>query len=131
MNEEYFCQYCGDSHKELLFLTSGFCSKSPSNRHQLYQGTMRGRQGWDRKNFRFYGKNHHCFCKYCGHCHVTIAMLTNKPCAKSPAGHHLPHEGEDKPIYTCKYCDSFSRSIKRLTRGSCSASPNKHHQPSE
>ena len=136
MNEEYFCKYCGDSHAVLSFLMSGVCPKSPNRRHQLYNGIRRGRQGGVRKGrnvyFRYYGKNHHYFCKYCGYPHVTITELARKgSCKKSPTGFHLPYEGEDKLVYVCKYCGSFSRSIKTLTRGSCSASPNRHHQPEE
>jgi hypothetical protein len=128
MAKEYFCKYCGDSHAALSFLISGDCSKSLNHRHQLYVGSRRGCQGMDEK-FRFHGRNHHYYCKYCGHPHVRISLLTNFHCAKSPTGYHQPYEGEDKPIYTCKYCASSSRSIKGLTRGSCSKSPNKHHQP--
>jgi len=133
MDKKYFCKYCGDSHAVLLFLTSGVCLKSPNRRHLLYKGSKRGRQGGRRKGrwHRYFGKNYHYFCKYCGHPHVTIAELTGMPCVKSPTGYHQPYEGEDKPVYNCKYCGSFSRSVKRLTRGSCSASPNKHHQPVE
>ena len=128
MEKEYYCLYCGESHFAKSFLTSGVCSKSPNRRHRFYTGTMRGRQGSDEKG-RFYGKNHHYYCKYCGHCHVTISSLTAMPCKKSPTGFHQPYEGKDKPIYVCKYCTSFSRSIKKLTRGSCSVSPNRHHVP--
>jgi DNA-directed RNA polymerase subunit RPC12/RpoP len=130
MAEEYYCKYCGDSHAALSFLMSGDCPKSPNRRHQLYVGSRRGREGGDGKG-RYYGKNRHYRCKYCGHPHVTIAELTEMLCIKSPNGYHQPYEGEDKPNYVCKYCGSSSRSIERLTRGSCSASPNKHHQPEE
>jgi transcription elongation factor Elf1 len=130
MAGEYYCKYCGDSHAALSFLTSGVCSKSPNRRHQLYMGSRRGREGADGKG-RYHGKNHHYYCKYCGHPHVSIVALTGMFCTKSPAGYHQPYEGEDKPNYVCKYCGSSSRSIKRLTRGSCSASPNSHHQPAE
>ena len=130
MDEKYFCKYCGDSNADLLFLLSGVCSKSPNSRHQLYHGSRRGREGGNKKG-RYFGKNYHYFCKYCGHCHVTIAWLSMMPCAKSPSGYHEPYEGEDKPVYVCMYCDSFSRSIKSLTRGSCSVSLNRHHQPVE
>ena len=128
MNDKYYCSYCGDSQAVLSFLTSGVCSKSPNRRHQLYMGSLRGRQGSDEKG-RFYGRNYHYHCKYCGHPHVSISELTTKPCKESPTGYHQPYEGKDKPMYFCKYCSSFSRSIKNLTRGSCSASPNKYHQP--
>jgi len=130
MAKTYFCKFCGITYTKLSLLLSGVCSKSPTDRHKPYEGTKRGRQGYDR-NFRFYGKNYHYYCKYCGHPHVTISALTNMHCPKSPTGYHVPYEGEDKPIYTCKYCDSFSKSIKTLTRGSCHISPNKHHQPAE
>jgi len=130
MNETYFCKYCGFTSTDLSLLLTGFCPNSPIGYHKLYEGTKRGRQGYDKK-YRFYGKNYHYHCKYCGHPHVTIFYLTSMRCKKSPTGYHIPYEGEDKPVYTCKYCDSFSKSIKKLTRGSCSMSPNKHHQPAE
>jgi hypothetical protein len=136
MDNEYYCKYCGDFHAALSFsfltldLATGVCSKSPNGRHQPYTGTMRGREGYDRKGRR-YGKNRYYYCTYCGHPHIEIARLTAMPCARSPTGYHQPYEGEDKPRYVCKYCGSFSRSIEGLTRGSCSASPNKHHQPAE
>jgi len=111
MEEKYFCKYCGDSNAVLMFLTSGVCSKSPNRKHQIYHGTKRGRQGGTEfKNYeiskykwsRYYGKNRHYFCKYCGHPHVTIAEITRLSCTKSPTGYHQPYEGEDKPIYICK-----------------------------
>ena len=130
MEEKYFCKYCGDYQTELLYLLNSVCSKSPSSYHQLYHGSKRGRQGGTKEG-RYFRKNYHYFCKYCGHPHVTIAELTRMSCIKGPSGYHQPYEGEDKPIYVCKYCDSFSKSIKCLTRGSCPTSPNKHHQPKE
>ena len=130
MDEIYYCKFCGITNTDFFSLLSGMCSKSPNDRHKLYEGTKRGRQGYDKK-YRFYGKNYHYICMYCGKTHVTISKLTEMQCQKSPSGFHVPYEGEDKAVYTCKYCNSFSKTIKKLMRGSCSMSPNKHHQPAE
>ena len=130
MNEDYFCKFCGDSHAALTFLTYSACTKSPDKHHHIYKGTKRGRQVDDEKG-RYYRKNYHYYCKYCGHPHVMIAELTGMSCEKSPTGYHQPFEGEDQSLHSCKYCNNSSKTIKALTKGYCSQSPNGYHQPQE
>jgi hypothetical protein len=110
---KYYCKYCGSSSVSIAGLTGGSCSKSPSKRHQPYEGNEKSKY----------------YCEYCGLSSGSIAGLTSGPCSKSPSKHHQPYEGNEQSKYICKYCGLSAGSIAGLTGGSCSKSPNKHHQP--
>jgi hypothetical protein len=109
-----FCKYCGSSNFGTVqqMLTSA-CSKSPTGKHQPYQGAPR----------KFY------VCQYCATESASFEQLVLSPCSKSPRKYHDAYEGTEKTTYTCKECGFESRSFKQLVLSPCSKSPRKYHNP--
>jgi DNA-directed RNA polymerase subunit RPC12/RpoP len=113
MAEKFYCKWCGSSYSSISSLTSNSCSKSPTKRHQPYEG----------------GEKSKYYCEYCGSSYSSISNLTSNSCSKSPTKYHQPYEGDEKSKYICKHCGSSYSSISNLTSNSCSKSPTKYHQP--
>jgi DNA-directed RNA polymerase subunit RPC12/RpoP len=70
----YYCKWCGTKHSSVSSLTSNSCSRSPSKRHELYEGSEKSQY----------------VCKWCGIKHSSISSLTNNSCSKSPSKRHEP-----------------------------------------
>jgi hypothetical protein len=108
------CKYCGSSNfGSLQQMLSSACSKSPTGKHQPFQGAPR----------RFY------VCVYCATESASFEQLVLSPCSRSPRRYHDPYEGAEKASYTCKYCGFESRSFKQLVTSPCSQSPRRYHDP--
>jgi hypothetical protein len=108
------CKYCGSSNfGSLQQLLTSACSKSPTGKHQPYQGSPR----------RFY------VCTYCATESASLTQLVTSPCTKSPRRYHDAYEGAEQASYTCKNCGFESRSFKQLVLSPCSKSPRRYHEP--
>jgi len=70
----YYCKCCGMKNATVQGLVNGGCSRSPSKRHVLYEGSEKSRY----------------VCKYCGMTNNSIAGLTGGGCHKSPTKRHEP-----------------------------------------
>jgi len=70
----YYCKWCGSKYSTVSGLTSGSCSKSPTKKHELYEGIEKSQY----------------VCKYCGSKYSTISGLTSGSCSKSPTKRHQP-----------------------------------------
>jgi hypothetical protein len=53
----YYCKYCGTKNPTIAGLVNGGCSRSPSKKHGLYEGSEKSKY----------------FCKYCGVANSSIA----------------------------------------------------------
>lgn len=70
----YFCKWCGTKYSNVSSLTSGQCIRSPSKRHELYEGSEKSQY----------------VCKYCGTKYSNLSSLTSGQCLKSPSKKHEP-----------------------------------------
>ena len=70
----FYCEYCGARFSSVSSLTSNVCTRSPTKRHSLYEGSEKPKYT----------------CKYCGVQLSTIANLTSNNCSKSPTKRHHP-----------------------------------------
>ena len=70
----FYCEYCGMKCSSVSSLTSGSCSRSPTRRHSLYEGSEKPKDT----------------CKYCGMQSSSISSLTSGSCSKSPTKRHHP-----------------------------------------
>ena len=68
----FYCELCGASYDSAKNLVNNSCSKSPTRKHQLYEGT-------EKKMYT---------CKFCGVQYSTIANLVNNSCSSSPTKKH-------------------------------------------
>jgi hypothetical protein len=108
------CKYCGSSNfGSVQQLLTSTCSKSPTDKHQPYQGASR----------KFY------VCTYCATESASLEQLVTSPCSKSPRRYHDAYEGAEQASYTCKNCGFESRSFKQLVLSPCSKSPRHYHEP--
>jgi hypothetical protein len=108
------CKYCGSSNfGNVQQLLTSPCSKSPTGKHQPYQGAPR----------KFY------VCTYCATESASLEQLVLSPCSKSPRRYHDAYEGAEQASYTCKNCGFESRSFKQLVLSPCSKSPRRYHEP--
>jgi transcription elongation factor Elf1 len=71
---KYYCKWCGVNHPSISALTSGNCSKSPSKKHELYEGSEKSQY----------------VCKNCGLKYPTLSALTSGNCSKSASKKHEP-----------------------------------------
>jgi hypothetical protein len=69
-----YCKLCGIKMPDVRALTSNFCPKSPSKRHELYEGSEKSKYT----------------CKHCGITMSTIQALVTNSCQKSPTKRHEP-----------------------------------------
>ncbi|NIZ40357.1 hypothetical protein PVA45_02370 [Entomospira entomophila] len=74
MAENFYCECCGTKYSSVAQLTNSGCSKSPTKKHVLYEGSEKAQYT----------------CKYCGTKYSSIAQLTNSGCSKSPTKKHVP-----------------------------------------
>jgi hypothetical protein len=74
MAENFYSKWCGAKHPSVVSLTNSSCSKSPSKKHELYEGSEKSQYT----------------CKYCGTKHPSLTSLTNSSCSKSPNKKHQP-----------------------------------------
>jgi predicted nucleic acid-binding Zn-ribbon protein len=74
MAQNYYCKWCGVKHPSVSSLTANGCLKSPSKRHELYEGS-------EKKQYT---------CKHCGAKHPSISSLVTNGCLKSPSKWHEP-----------------------------------------
>jgi hypothetical protein len=72
MAENFHCKWCGQKYPSVMALINGSCSKSPSNKHELYEGSEKSQYT----------------CKYCGQKYPSLISLTNGSCSKSPNKRH-------------------------------------------
>ena len=70
----YYCRHCGNKFTEVRTLTSASCVKSPTKKHELYEGSEKTQY----------------VCKYCGYKSTTIRALVSASCTKSPTRYHVP-----------------------------------------
>ena len=70
----YYCIHCGVKFNEVRTLTNTSCAKSPSKKHELYEGSEKSQY----------------VCKYCGIKNTTIRALVSASCYKSPTKYHVP-----------------------------------------
>ncbi len=70
----FYCEHCGAKYPSVSSLTNGSCSRSPSKKHSLYEGSEKAKYT----------------CKYCGTQYPSISSLTNGSCSKSPTKKHHP-----------------------------------------
>ena len=72
--EKYYCKWCGVDYSNVRSLTSQPCQRSPSKRHELYEGSEKSQYT----------------CKHCGINYSSIRSLTSQPCQRSPSKRHEP-----------------------------------------
>ncbi|MDR2490947.1 MAG: hypothetical protein LBD20_06045 [Spirochaetaceae bacterium] len=107
-----YCKWCGSSSfGSLRQMITSPCSRSPTGKHEPYQGAAR----------RFY------VCSFCATESSNFTQLVTTACNKSPSKYHQAYEGAEKTSYTCKYCGTESRSFKQLVLSPCNKSPRKYH----
>jgi hypothetical protein len=112
--DRIYCKWCGSSNfANVRQMITSSCSKSPSGKHELYEGASR----------KFY------VCIYCATESASFEQLVVSPCSKSPRKYHTAYEGAEKASYTCKNCGFESRSFKQLVLSPCSKSPRRYHDP--
>lgn len=70
----FYCKYCGKCHSSPQALTFGICQKSPTKKHQIYDGSAKPEY----------------VCKFCGIKSRTIQTLTASQCRRSPHKYHEP-----------------------------------------
>jgi len=70
----FYCKHCGVKHSSVMSLTNGACSRSPTKRHELYEGSEKSQYT----------------CKHCGVKHSTLMSLLNGACSRSPTKRHEP-----------------------------------------
>ena len=70
----YYCKCCGYKASSIQSLTANLCHRSPTGRHELYEG----------------GEQSQYLCKCCGSKASSIQSLTANLCHKSPTGRHEP-----------------------------------------
>ena len=70
----FYCEYCGMKYSSVQGLTGGACSRSPTKRHSLYEGSEKSKYT----------------CKYCGMQYSSISGLTGGSCSRSPTKRHHP-----------------------------------------
>jgi DNA-directed RNA polymerase subunit RPC12/RpoP len=69
-----YCKHCGIKMPDVRTLTLNSCLKSPSKRHELYEGSEKSKY----------------ICKHCGMTMPTIQVLVANTCLKSPTKRHEP-----------------------------------------
>jgi len=70
----YYCTWCGNKYSSVATLVNGSCSKSPTKKHELYEGSEKSEYT----------------CKHCGNKHSSLSVLVNGSCSKSPTKKHRP-----------------------------------------
>ena len=70
----YYCIHCGIKYTDVRPLTSGSCAKSPTKKHELYEGSEKSQY----------------ICKHCGIKYTSIRALVSGSCTKSPGKYHVP-----------------------------------------
>ena len=73
-SQKYYCKHCGEERNSIRILTSFNCSKSPTNKHQPYEGGIQDKYS----------------CKHCGEERDSLRILTSFNCSKSPTKKHQP-----------------------------------------
>ncbi|GBU26298.1 hypothetical protein R83H12_02998 [Fibrobacteria bacterium R8-3-H12] len=68
----YYCKHCGTKYQNLQNMLMSGCSKSPTRKHELYEGSEKSKYT----------------CKYCGVSMQTLQSLVISTCHKSPSKHH-------------------------------------------
>ena len=71
---EYICKHCGDKQNDLSFFLILSCSKSPTGKHQPFEG----------------GVQSEYICKHCGDKQNNLSFFLTLSCSKSPTGKHQP-----------------------------------------
>ena len=72
--EKFYCECCGADYSSVHSLISCSCSRSPTKKHILYEGTEKSRYT----------------CKYCGKQYPSIHSMVICSCSKSPTKRHHP-----------------------------------------
>lgn len=111
--EKYYCKDCGQEFNSVHDLTFNSCFKSPTKKHELFEGQVGSKY----------------YCKDCGQEFKSLKDLTFNSCFRSFTGKHQPYEGSIKAQYACKHCGQQFRTLKDLTFNSCFKSPTQKHQP--
>ncbi len=68
----YYCKHCGTKNTSVQALVMNPCNKSPSRKHELYEGSEKSTY----------------VCKYCGTRNNNFQALVMNSCPKSPSNHH-------------------------------------------
>jgi DNA-directed RNA polymerase subunit RPC12/RpoP len=68
----YYCKYCGIKNTSVQALVGNPCVKSPSRKHELYEGSEKSVY----------------VCKYCGLKNSSFQALVGNTCVKSPSKKH-------------------------------------------
>jgi len=74
MADKYYCKYCDQQFSSVIALTNLGCSRSPTKKHVLYEGTEKSQY----------------ICKHCGQKFRGIVNMVNATCHKSPTMKHEP-----------------------------------------
>jgi len=69
-----YCKFCGQKFGSVVSLSNSSCFKSPSKRHELYEGSEKSQYT----------------CKYCGIKFSSLVGMANSACRKSQHGRHEP-----------------------------------------
>ena len=70
----YYCKCCGFKASSVSALTNGFCTKSSTKKHVLYEGSEKSQY----------------VCKFCGFKASSVSALVNGFCTKSTTKKHEP-----------------------------------------
>ena len=68
------CKWCGIKFGNVIAMSNSSCFKSPSKRHELYEGSEKSQY----------------VCKYCGIKFPNLVAMANSGCSKSPSKRHEP-----------------------------------------
>jgi DNA-directed RNA polymerase subunit RPC12/RpoP len=74
MADKVFCKCCGQKFDSIQLMRTVSCSKSPTRKHELYEGSIKSQY----------------FCKHCGQKFPSIMIMTGTSCHKSPTKRHEP-----------------------------------------
>jgi len=70
----FYCKWCGQKFSSVASLTAGSCLKSPTRKHELYEGSEKSQYT----------------CKYCGQKFSSLPSMFAGSCLKSPTKKHQP-----------------------------------------
>ena len=70
----YYCKCCGFKASNVSALTNGYCARSQTKKHILYEGSEKSQY----------------VCKFCGFKASSVSALVNGFCTKSQTKKHEP-----------------------------------------
>jgi len=70
----YYCKWCGQNFSSVALMRTASCSRSPSRKHELYEGSEKSQY----------------LCKHCGSKFSSIKAMMGISCQRSPTKKHEP-----------------------------------------